>query len=369
MKFAGGGLGNIAYHAASGINEKGYLKKVLAPAYNNSEIDSKLIKTFPFGTVTDQIHSRIRNHYIKDTIFDTWASHYIEDCDIFYGWAHHSLYSIKKAKEHGAITFIDRGSVEIITQNNILKNEYAKHGLTVAPIDKRIIERSLQEYDEVDYIAVPSTFVYDSFVDSGYSEDKLFLNPLGVDTERFTPSKNNDGIFRVIFMGLISIQKGIPYLLRAWNELDLENAELLLVGHERPDIKEILNKELKLNKHKNIILRGNTSKPEEEFRKSTVFVLPSTQDGFGSVVVEAMACGLPVIVTENTGAKDCVCESANGFVIPVGDVEVFKEKILWCYENVETCHRMGENARTNIAEYTWENYQKRLVEKFEEIVP
>ncbi len=82
--------------------------------------------------------------------------------------------------------------------------------------------------------------------------------------------------------------------------------------------------------------------PAEGYRSSTIFVLPSLEDGWGVVVSEAMACGLPVIVTEHTGAKDIVDEGINGFIIPSRDVAAIKEKIILLYNDKKLREKMSE---------------------------
>jgi glycosyltransferase involved in cell wall biosynthesis len=94
----------------------------------------------------------------------------------------------------------------------------------------------------------------------------------------------------------------------------------------------------------------------------SVFVLPSLADGFGMVVPQAMACGLPVIVTENVGAADIVRDGRSGFIVPVRDVEALCEKLRFLHENRDLAREMGRQARQDvICGYTWDDYGDRLV--------
>ncbi|GFP43901.1 hypothetical protein HKBW3C_03030, partial [Candidatus Hakubella thermalkaliphila] len=361
VPFNYGGMGEIAYHAALGLYQRGMLTKILTPHFRECDIPRDKFATFPFGKITGKIHSRIGNYSLKDNIFDLWASKNIEKIgkiDAFYGWAHHSLMSIRVAHRKGSITFIDRGSAEIRAQRDMLIREFKKVGLNVLPISEKIVRKAILEADETDFVVVPSTFVRNTFIDAGYPEEKIILNPLGVDLERFAPKNDRpkDDVFRVIYMGILSIQKGVHYLIQAWKKLNIHDGELLLVGSFEKLSKKIISTEAKGTER--VVFRGGTATPEREFKKSDIFAFPSNQDGFGSVVLEAMACGLPVIVSENTGAKDCVRDGIDGFIVPAADVDALCDRINYFYKNRDKVREMGRRAREQALKYDWESYRK-----------
>ncbi|GFP22718.1 hypothetical protein HKBW3S44_00128 [Candidatus Hakubella thermalkaliphila] len=365
------GLGNTAYHAALGLYREGILTHILTPDFRECEIPKEKFSTFPLRKITSKGHARIRNYTIKDNLFDLWASRKIQDfgkINVFYGWSHHSLISMRIAHKKGAITFIDRQSAEIRFQREIMGREFKKVGVSVDFISSRNIKKTVSEANETDFVVVPSTFVRNTFIDVGYPEEKILLNPLGVDLERFVPKNDGfeDDIFRVIFMGILSVQKGVHYLIRAWKKLDIPKAELLLVGGFDRLSREVILNEAKNGK--NVIFGGGTATPEREFMRSNIFAFPSNQDGFGSVVLEAMACGLPVIVSQNTGAKDCVRDGLEGFVIPTADVDALCDRINYFYKNRDKVEEMGRRAREQALKYDWESYRKRLAGSVAHIV-
>jgi len=91
-------------------------------------------------------------------------------------------------------------------------------------------------------------------------------------------------------------------------------------------------------------------------------VLPSLADGFGMVVPQAMACGLPVIVTENVGAADIVTDGVDGYVVPIRDVAALKEKIRYLYEDPAARQRMSAAAVKKAGRHlSWDVYGDRLV--------
>jgi len=87
------------------------------------------------------------------------------------------------------------------------------------------------------------------------------------------------------------------------------------------------------------------------------------------VQLQAMACGLPVICTTNTGGEDIIRNGKEGFIVPIRDVEALKEKILYLYSNPEKCKKMGYNAKKRVKEnFTWDHYGDRIIKKYKEIL-
>jgi glycosyltransferase involved in cell wall biosynthesis len=87
------------------------------------------------------------------------------------------------------------------------------------------------------------------------------------------------------------------------------------------------------------------------------------------VQVQAMACGLPVICTTNTGGADLVRDGRDGFILPIRDVTAIKEKILYCYEHPEACKVMGESARLRVkAGFSWSDYGNKMIAAYRKIL-
>jgi glycosyltransferase involved in cell wall biosynthesis len=292
------------------------------------------------------------------------------DADIFIGFAGVSLDAIKAAKEKGMITILERGSSHRYYQQNIMKNEFKKlniHTKIDFSESEEVYVREMQEYELVDYISIPSSFVKRTFVEQGFDENKLIVNPYGVDLVEFRQIPKNDNVFRIIFAGGGNIRKGYHYLLQAFYELDLPNCELWHLGALSPEMMPFLDK----YKHKNWILKGHISQSElyKYYSQGSVFILPSLEDGFGMVIFQAMSCGLPVILSENTGGYDAISQDGEeGFVIPVKNVEAIKDKILYMYNNPDLAKSMGDKAKMKVANgFTWNDYGNRYIENLEVI--
>jgi len=367
-----------AFYLAQQLLKRGYLKKLIT-SYPKFEV-------MRYGIPKDKISSIIVKEILErgwkkmpifvkklynpqffvSELFDRLASKKIVKSDIFVGWSGFSLHSLRKARELGAITVIERCSSHMLYQLKILSEEYEKFGLKFNNTHPKIIEKELQEYEEADYIAIPSRFVKRTFIEKGIPENKLILIPYGVDLKEFSQITKEDDIFRVIYAGGITLRKGVHYLLQAFSELRLPNSELLLVGGISGELKSFFKK-----------YKGSYKwighKPQKELYKyysqGSVFVMPSIEEGMAYVQAQAMACGLPLICTTNTGGEDLIQDGVSGFVIPIRNVEVLKEKLIYLYENPMMCRVMGQSAKERISVgFTWNDYGERIIGQYQKLL-
>jgi len=366
-----------AFHLAEQLEKRGYLYKFITTRFNPQydRISPSKVKTQVFPEIIDRFHWRFRSilnpyhvYLVKDTTFDlltaNYLSNYCRNYDIFVGFASFSLYSMRKAKKAGCLTVLERGSSHISFQVELLKEEYSKFGVDFR-MPRRLVERQLEEYEESDYICIPSDFVYKSFVAKGVSPEKLLKIPYGGNLRFLKETPKEDNVFRIIFVGIISLQKGIPYLLQAFQNLRLKNSELLLIGPISRETKPILRRYGGYFKY-----LGSLSQEElyKYYSNSSIFILPSIQEGFGMVIGEAMSCGLPVITTTNTGGNEIIRNGIDGFIIPIRSIDALKEKILFFYENEEARIAMGRSGAEYIKNFTWDRYGENIVENYERLL-
>ena len=358
-RFGGAGaIGSVAYRAAWEIQKRGYLKKVICWSNESNDIEaSRVSEVFPFGRFFSRASSRFP--YIIDNLYDRLASFQVSECDIFHGWNNHALFSMRRAKGLGARTVIERASSHILKYNELVGEEYKKFGVPSEPLNRRLIRRCLQEYSECDYVLVPSEFALNSFLERGFDKEKLVEIPFGIDTEMFRPSVKKDDVFRVLFVGQVILRKGLQYLLEAFSELSLKNAELVVKGRIQNEMSGIVEK----YKMPNIKFIRWADDLTALYNSASIFVFPSIEEGSALVNYEAMACGVPVITTHNSGSL--VRDGKDGFVIPIRDVDAIKEKILYFYDNPSEVKRMGKNARKHISGYTWDRYGNELCKAYE----
>lgn len=295
------------------------------------------------------------------------CSKLLKECDLFIGGSSSSLEALKKSKKLKKITILERGSPHVNFQVKNIKTENKASGLN--PNYKANIvhlNRDLLEYELADYISVPSTFCKKTFLKYGISKSKLILNPYGVDIKNFRPEKKKDKVFRIIFSGTGSFGKGYHYLLRAFYELNLTNSEVWHLGNINHEMQSTFNK----YKKENWILKGSISQDQlrNYYSQGSVLILPSTSEGLALVMLQAMACKLPVICTPNTGGEDIIKNKKEGFIIPVRRVDILKNKILYLYRNSNICKKMGIAARRKIIEnFTWDHYGIRYLKNINKI--
>jgi glycosyltransferase involved in cell wall biosynthesis len=288
--------------------------------------------------------------------------------DLVVGWSSYALHTLRRARKLGAKTVLEHGSSHIVHQDELLREEGARLGLRgIEFAHPKIIAKELREYEEADFIAIPSQFVKETFIERGVPAAKLLQVPYGVNLRNFYPVPKTDKIFRVVHCGNLSIRKGVHYLLQAFSELKLPDAELWLIGGITEEIRPFLKKYAAPS----IILRGTFPESElhQQLSQGSVFCLASIEEGLAMVQPMAMACGLPLIITTNTGGADIIREGREGFILPIRDVTALKEKILYFYENPEERRRMGEAARKRVRTgYTWADHGQKMLAHYRRIL-
>lgn len=215
-----------------------------------------------------------------------------------------------------------------------------------------------REIELADVILTGSSFAKASFVAEGVPEEKLKVVPYGVDLARFSASGRNreGGSFDVLYVGRISFRKGIGHLLKAYAAFRKGNSTLSLVGSVIGDPKCLAPYERSFVHSPHV----PQSDLPSHYRSADVFVFPSLSEGMGLVVLEAMACGCPVIVTTH-GPSEVVRDGIDGFVVPAGDPEAIRVALERLYQDPELRQRMSQSAREQAARYSWSHYAKAAV--------
>jgi glycosyltransferase involved in cell wall biosynthesis len=296
---------------------------------------------------------------------DRLASRWIEPCTIFHGWTGNCLNCIEEARRVGAHVMIEQATMHPREWQRTVLQECERFGVRArdcrALLPDALVRRMEREYALAERIVVPSAIARRSFDGAGLGAKTRVVNA-GVDHEFFRPVavKEPRSPFRVCFAGRVEIAKGLPYLLQAWKRLELPNAELVLIGEVAEEMRPLL-KEWALA---NVKLTGLLQATEvaEWYRRSHLFVFPSVNEGLARAIFEAMACGLPVIATELSGAEDCISTGVQGDVVRARDVDALATAMLWHYENAEASAKMGAAGRARVEwEFTLPHYVDRVV--------
>jgi len=343
-------------------------QKLLGSGRYNKNLNSDLITSLWYVELFRKILASVpitKGYYeklISNTLFSLASSFYLDKCDILHFVSSQGAFSLRKAKKNGAIIIVDERGAHPTHRKKLLQEEHLRFGHSI--VTEEFFENIRNhEYELADFIFVPSYYASKTFVEMGIDENKLFAIPYGVDTNTFVQIPKADKVFRVLYVGRISLGKGVHYLLQAWDQLKLKNSQLVLIGMVEETFRHIFKKFSGIFEH----LPSVPHKELYEFySNSSVFVLPSLSEGFGLVTYEAMACGLPVILTKNCGAV--VRDEKDGFVIPIRDVDALKEKIFLFYESENLRKQMGNSAKTYVKNYTWERYGERVIQAYKNIL-
>lgn len=369
---------------AEGFEKRGLLYRVLTDFYSPKipflewrrkdaeKIPKEKVKLLFLARIFDVVARR----YIKDfayyeqVFFDAWASRHIEGSDIIITRSMCALKTMEAAKQMGAKTVMYRGSSHIEFQKEEREREYRKLGLVprIANSDKKI-KRELKEYELCDALFTPSSFAARTYAERGVPEEKIIHFPLSAAEDLVISGagiseKNKKGPLKVLYVGSLSIMKGALYLLEAMKKIKKEsgeNIELTVVGPVDPEIKSFLGKYDGIFEYAGILRHHLLG---DYYRKSSIFVFPTLDDGFGQVMFEAMSHGLPVIATTHSGGPDIIKEGVNGFIVPPYDSEALAEKMLYCAKNRALIGQMGVQAASAVKEYSVDKFTDHWVNFF-----
>lgn len=285
------------------------------------------------------------------------------DMDFFIGLSSFCREALVRCRERGVPCAVDHGSLHQAEDASLVGEEAARWGLPL-PADTSpdwIVAKEDEEFALADHVFVLSSVARDSLIRQGIEPSRIFVNPCGVDIAAFSPAPRRDEVFRVIQVGAISLRKGTLDLLEAFRQAALPKSELWFVGGGREEsrLDAVIGR---------MDTRGVSFLPPVPqsslrgyYNHSSVFVLASAADGFGMVVPQAMACGLPVIVTENVGARDLIEDGVNGFVVPIHSPDLIAERLRFLHDNPEAAKRMGQSALMTVRSgFAWSDYGDRL---------
>lgn len=295
-------------------------------------------------------------------LFDAITSKKLGKETLLFAWPQMSYLCMQQVKKSGGINILEYPIAHIASWKKYIMEEGEHYGVHTAYsfFTKRMEERMYKEIELADFISIPSTFVKTTFLENGVAENKLLVNPYGIDSDYFIPEKKKlKGEFVVIAVGSVEIRKGFQYLLQAFDELRLPNAVLKIIGKVNPHFHKIQSQYIK---NPSIKFLGNLSKKDasQEMRQADMKVMPSLVEGLSLVILESMASGTPVISSENAGGLDVIDEGKDGFIVPIRDVEKLKEKLEWGYHNREKLVSMGILARNKILDhFTIQKYGDR----------
>jgi glycosyltransferase involved in cell wall biosynthesis len=368
-RIGGTGLDVEALEKCLAAYRGGFLGRVIGYANQQSEIPGSLVQSLRWHPVR-LISFLDRPYYYgaKKKYVDWIASRQLATgrYDLFHGWSGDSLQSLRVTRKLKIPSLLEiptwhregggRKGTQATKPNPTANSSWFQKWKSGLLPEKA---RYLEEYQLADLLLVFSRKAADSFRSQGFTDQKLFYLPNGVDVDRFKPG-TRPSKFRAIFSGALIERKGIHIVLEAWHRLDLEDAELWLIGTVHDEAKPHLKKFWR----DNIKLLGFRRDIEKYLNQGTIYVFPSRLEGNAKTVNEAAACGLPIITTRESG--DVVNDGVEGIIVPPGDVEAVMAGILHLYKHPELVDRMAMAARKRVVEnFTWDHCRARLLQAYE----
>jgi glycosyltransferase involved in cell wall biosynthesis len=272
-----------------------------------------------------------------------------------YGFEAGALHTFRRARARGIQTIYDvpivrNGADIVLSEYRMLNLALARRGLAARP--------SSLELALADWVVTPSDAVADSVRREGFGGRGLFVVPFGVDIEAFRPAAHRPGRFRVVFAGRLEVRKGLHYLLDAWRGANIDG-ELVLAGSiGEPEFIDRLRRE-----YAGLFTEaGNLGRRElaDLLASADVFVLPSLAEGSALVSYEALACGLPCIVTAETGSV--VRDGIEGFIVPPRDSGVIRRRLEMLAADLDLRRRMSAAAVDRAQHFTWDRYHTALLD-------
>jgi glycosyltransferase involved in cell wall biosynthesis len=362
------GIGNLAWCAVQGLCTANLLQELFV---------SSSAATVPKTVTTHQWH-RVGHalkylgakdstgliYHIEGLLFDLWVASQIKHGAIFHGWSGATLHSQRRADKSGMRTIIERASTHPQTQYSLLAAEYSALGIRNRTPNWNL-GRLTTELAEADFITTPSQFAYDSLVAHGIPADRLIHIPFGVEIGHYIPTtfRANPTPFRLVFVGQITIRKGVHCLLEVWRQLNWQGAELCLVGSPSSDFGWL---KVRYEALRNVRWIPYTSDLQSLFHQADVFTFLSIEEGSALVTYQALACGLPLVTTPNAGTV--IRDGVEGFLVEPHDIKHVCDRLEQLRQSPELRRAMSHAARALAEAYTWDTYRERLIAAYRRIL-
>jgi starch synthase len=299
----------------------------------------------------------------RDALFDrSTAAFQIHGARIFWGFQGSCLQSLRRARSRGITAILEFATahvptaVRILSEESLMNPEWAD-SISNLSFPGWYLRRLEEEPASSDYCVAASGFTKRSLEASGVPSDKIQLLPLGADLEKFRFTRRpSSGPFQILFVGGVGQRKGIKYLLDAYERVRSAHTRLKIIGPIMGSGKAFRSRS-SLYEYLGILSQDEVVRYMQE---SHVLVLPSLLEGFGLVIPEAMATGMPVIASDHSAAPEIIREGVDGFVLKPDDVDGLAEKLESLMADRKRSADLGRNASERAEEYSWQKYQDRL---------
>ena len=220
------------------------------------------------------------------------------------------------------------------------------------------LERLVAESHSAKQYLVASSFTRQTLVERGVAAGAIEVIPYGVDLQHYHPSPVKaapTGTLHLLFVGRINQRKGLSYLLSALRLLEDCDVHLTICGRVLDNLSTFREFE------RQVTIRPSVSSAQLllAYQAADLFVFPSVGEGFGQVLLEAMACGLPILASTHTAAPDLIAEGVQGFCVEPRDPVALANRIRWACRHREELTAMGKRARLQAEQFPWDRFQRQ----------
>jgi len=295
-------------------------------------------------------------------LFNKASVRYFDRTKVVWAYMEYNNRLLEACRQNGIPAILDVPIGEQRECKRILYQAFGEYNQPCPQLpSEKWIARYQKAYQTADWLVVGSSFVKDTLKKSGIKEQKILLNPYGVDIKFWSENSEVSSLSAeklvFVFTGSVSLRKGMQYILKAWKHLNPQNAELLICGDYylpgHPDFCDLPESVKFLGRKTHLEIR-------EIYRRAHVYLLPSLFEGLARSGIEAMAAGLPPVVTWESGLTDFVKDGENGWIVPSRDADALAIALAHIIAaNLERIQEMGGAAQDAVRHLTWENYGDR----------
>lgn len=292
--------------------------------------------------------------------------------DIIHAWPQGALRTIQMANKLRIPIVLERPNAHTRFAYEVVQKECDRIGVSLPPgyehsFNSTLLEHEEKEYAGADALLCPSEFVVKTFMDQGFSRNRLIRFIYGVDEKMFYPSDKphvaKAGL-RMIFVGICAVRKGLHFALEAWlNSTASKNGRFLIAGKFLPSYQEKLAPMLA---HPSIEVLGPRTDVAELMRECDLFVLPSIEEGFGLVCTEAMASGCVPLISD--ACTDVCRHGQHGFVHHVADVAALAGHMTRLDQDRGLLGQMRSACLAAVPSFTWNAAGVSLFQAYQQVV-
>ncbi len=315
---------------------------------------------------------RLRAYALHDYIVSRRLEKLAGQIDIIHAWPLGSRRTLEVAARLGIPTVYERPNAYTPFAMEVVQKECERMGVALPPnhehaYNRRVLEIEKEEYRLASRIACPSDFVVRTFLENGFTPEKLVRHQYGFDERIYYPGPPrrtpNKGL-TALFVGGCTPRKGLHYALRAWLESPAHlDGKFLIAGEFVPGYAEKLRGQLR---HPSVHVLGQRNDVAELMRGSDILVLPTVEEGSALVTYEARGSGCVLLVSEASGA---FCKHMeNGLIHSVGDVKTLTQHITMLHEDRALLERLRARCLSRAHEITWAAAGVKLLQVYRDVL-